>query len=257
MQKILHSQWFPTVVTIAVLLALWHFGVAFFKIPPYLIPSLGSVLDVFGAHAPLLLKETLVTSQELIGGFLLAVVTAVPLALLMAYSRLVERVAGPLVVITQSIPKVALAPLLLVWFGFGMFPKILMAAVIAFFPMLISTVVGFKAIEPDVLALARSMGASGFKVFWMIRLPSALPSIFGGLKLAITFATIGAILGEFIAGDRGLGYLIQSASGSQRTDVLFAGVIVISLLSVALYYLVEIAERRFIFWHQSQVPTVG
>ncbi|RYG34565.1 MAG: ABC transporter permease [Burkholderiales bacterium] len=257
MEKILQSQWFPTVVTLGILLLVWHFGVLWFKVPPYLIPSLGSVLEVFTSHGSLLAKETLVTTKELVGGFLLAVLTSVPLALLMAYSRVAERIVSPLVVITQAIPKVALAPLLLVWFGFGMFPKVLMAAVIAFFPMLVSTVVGFKAIEPDVLALSRSMGASAFKVFWMIRLPSALPSIFGGLKLAITFATIGAILGEFIAGDRGLGYLIQSASGSQRTDVLFAGVIVISLLSVILYYLVEMAERRFIFWHQSQALPVS
>ncbi len=253
--RLFESQWFSTLVTLAVLLLIWHFGVMLFKVPPYLIPSVSSVWEVFSAHSPLLIKETLVTSKELIGGFLLAVTTAIPLALCMAYSRSFERLVSPLIVISQAIPKVALAPLLLVWFGFGMFPKILMAAVIAFFPMLISAVVGFKAIEPEVLALSRSMGASPLKVFWMIRLPSALPSIFGGLKLAITFATIGAILGEFIAGDRGLGYLIQSASGSQRTDVLFAGVIVISLLSVGLYYLVEIAERRFIFWHQSQAVT--
>jgi len=203
-------------------------------------------------HTGLIAGHTFVTLRELIGGFGLAVLTAVPLALAMSYSRTFESLISPFIVITQAIPKVALAPLLLVWFGFGMFPKVLMAAVIAFFPMLISTVTGFKAIEPDVLALSRSMGASPFKVFWMIRLPSALPSIFGGLKLAITFATIGAIIGEFIAGDGGLGYLIQSASGSQRMDVMFVGIIVISVLTVALYYTVEAAERHFIFWHQSQ-----
>lgn len=250
--RIFESQWFSTLVTLAVMLLVWHISVAYFGVPSYLIPSLASVWEVFTKHSDMLLTDTWVTMRELIGGFVLAILTAVPLALLMAYSRRFEALISPLVVIMQAVPKVALAPLLLVWFGFGMFPKILMAAVIAFFPMLISTVTGFKAIDPDVLALSRSMGASPLKVFWRIRLPSALPSIFGGLKLAITFATIGAIIGEFIAGDRGLGYLIQSASGSQRMDVLFAGIIVISGLTVALYYAVEVVERKMIFWHQSQ-----
>lgn len=250
--KVLESEMFAALLTLAALFALWHVSVTYMGVPLYLVPSLPSVWSVFAQHSTLLLTETFVTTRELIGGFILAVVTAIPLALFMAYSRVFERLFSPLIVILQAIPKVALAPLLLVWFGFGMFPKVLMAAVIAFFPMLISAVTGFKAIEPEVLSLSRSMGASAFKVFWMIRLPSALPSIFGGLKLAITFATIGAIIGEFIAGDRGLGYLIQSASGSQRLDVLFAGIIVISVLTVALYYAVEVAERYFIFWHQSQ-----
>lgn len=250
--RVLESQLFASILTVCSLLAFWHVSVAYLGVPLYLVPSLSSVWDVFAQHFGLLATETLVTTRELIGGFIVAVGTAVPLALFMAYSRVFERLVSPLIVILQAIPKVALAPLLLVWFGFGMFPKVLMAAVIAFFPMLISAVIGFKALEPDVLALSRSMGASAFKVFWMIRLPSALPSIFGGLKLAITFATIGAIVGEFLAGDRGLGYMIQSASGSQRLDVLFAGIIVISVLTVPLYYAVEAAERYFIFWHQSQ-----
>lgn len=250
--RIFESQIFSTLVALCGILLLWHISVTYGGVPSYLIPPLSDVWIVMGEHSGLILKETLITTKELLGGFVLAVVTAVPIALAMTYSRVFEAISSPLIVISQAVPKVALAPLMLVWFGFGMFPKILMAAIIAFFPMLISSVTGFKAIEPDVLALSRSMGASGWKVFWMIRLPSALPSIFGGLKLTITFATIGAIIGEFIAGDQGLGYLIQNASGSQRLDVLFAGLIVISTLTVALYYLVELAERHFIFWHQSQ-----
>jgi NitT/TauT family transport system permease protein len=253
--KLLESQLFASILTLCTLLILWHASVTYLAVPRYVIPSLPSVWDVFVQHPGLLLTETLVTTRELVGGFVLAVGTAVPLALFMTYSRVFERFISPLIVILQAIPKVALAPLLLVWFGFGMFPKVLMAGVIAFFPMLISAVTGFKAIDPDVVALSRSIGASAFKVFWMIRVPSALPNLFGGLKLAITFASIGAIIGELLAGDRGLGYMIQSASGSQRLDVLFAGIIVISVLTVALYYVTEVAERYFIFWHQSQEIT--
>lgn len=250
--RLFESQWASALLTLAIVLGVWEIAVRYFEVPSYLIPSLESVFDVMVKHHAMLLSETIVTTRELIGGFVLAIVCAVPMALCMTYSRVFENLVSPAVIVFQALPKVALAPLLLVWFGFGEFPKILMAAVIAFFPMLISTLVGFKAIEPDVLALSRSMGASELKVFWKIRLPSALPSIFGGLKMAITFATIGAIIGEFIAGDRGLGYLIQSASGAQRMDVLFAGLIIISFLSLLLYYAVELTERRLIFWHQSQ-----
>lgn len=250
--RIFESQWVSTLITLLLIVLIWYVSVNYFGVPAYLIPPLPSVVDVFSTHGAMLTKEALVTSRELLGGFVLAVITAVPVALCMAYSRSFETLINPLILILQAIPKVALAPLLLVWFGFGVFPKVLMAAIIAFFPMLISTVTGFKAIEPDVIALARSMGASSLKVFWRIRLPSALPSVFGGLKLAITFATIGAIIGEFIAGDRGLGYLIQSASGMQRMDVLFAGIIVISALTITLYHAVETVERKLIFWHHSQ-----
>ena len=159
---------------------------------------------------------------------------------------------SPLIVISQAVPKIALAPLLLVWFGFGEMPKVIMAALIAFFPILISALTGFKLLEPEVMSLARSMGASQWKSFWKIRLPSALPNIFSGLKLAITFSVVGAVIGEFLAGDKGLAYLIQSASGAQRMDMLFADVIIISVLSLLLYYIVQATERRLTFWHQSQ-----
>jgi NitT/TauT family transport system permease protein len=255
--RILETNWFPFIVTFAGILLAWQLATSVFGVPKYLIPPPASVWEVLVTHHQLLAANTLVTFRELVGGFILAVGLAVPLALLISYSRIFESFVNPLVVISQALPKIAIAPLLLVWFGFGEFPKILMAALIAFFPMLISATTGFKGIEPDVISLAKSTGASELRIFWKIRLPSALPAIFGGLKLAITFAVIGAIIGEFLSGDQGLGYLIQSASGAQRTDVLFAALIIISVVSVALFYAVEFAERRLIFWHQSQIGVVS
>jgi len=236
--------------------AAWQVSTTVLGVPRYLIPTPESVGAILLKHPGMFAANTLVTFRELIGGFALAIALAVPLALFISYSRIFERFVNPLIVISQALPKVAIAPLLLVWFGFGEFPKILMAALIAFFPMLISATTGFKGIEPDVVALAKQTGASEWRIFWKIRLPSALPAMFGGLKLAITFAVIGAIIGEFLSGDRGLGYLIQSASGAQRTDMLFAALIIISCLSVSLFYLVELAERKLIFWHQSQIRVI-
>lgn len=255
--RILESNWLPSIIVFVTIGAAWHVSTAFLGVPKYLIPSPESVWKILAQHPEMFAANTLVTFRELMLGFFLSVALAVPLALFISYSRTFESFVNPIIVISQALPKIAIAPLLLVWFGFGEFPKVLMAALIAFFPMLVSATTGFKGIEPDVVSLARSTGASELRVFWKIRLPSALPAMFGGLKLAITFAVIGAIIGEFLSGDYGLGYLIQSASGAQRTDMLFAALIIISLVSVALFYAVEFAERKLISWHQSQIGIVS
>lgn len=234
-------------------LLVWQLATSFFAVPAYLVPAPMDVIAVLREHPGLFVEATVVTMREVVGGLALAVGTALPLALFISYSRTFENLVNPLIIISQALPKIAIAPLLLVWFGFGELSKVLMAALIAFFPLLISAVTGFKSIEPEVLGLMRSMGASALRSFWKIRVPTALPNIIAGLKLAITFALIGAIIGEFISGDKGLGYLIQSASGAQRTDVVFAGLLVISVISLIMFYGVEAAERRLIFWHQSQI----
>ncbi|MCO5070259.1 MAG: ABC transporter permease [Rhizobiaceae bacterium] len=252
LHRVVNSQVFGVVATLIVIFIVWEMSITFLGVPTYVLPSIITVAEVLLKHPGMFLSETLVTTRELLLGFAVAVGLSMPIALAMAYSRIFEGLVSPLIVISQAVPKIALAPLLLVWFGFGEMPKVIMAALIAFFPMLISALTGFKALEPEVMSLARSMGASQWKIFWKIRLPSALPNIFSGLKLAITFSVIGAVIGEFLAGDKGLGYLIQSASGAQRMDMLFAGVIIISVLSLLLYYIVQAIERRLIFWHQSQ-----
>jgi NitT/TauT family transport system permease protein len=149
----------------------------------------------------------------------------------------------PLLVSSQAMPKVAVAPLFLVWFGFGLLPKVLIAFLIAFFPIVISTVVGLAAIEQEKIHLARSMGLGTVATFFKIRLPSALPSVFGGLKISITLAVVGAVVGEFVGGDAGLGYLLMVANGNIDTPLLFAGLIALTVQGVALYFLVELAER--------------
>jgi NitT/TauT family transport system permease protein len=146
-------------------------------------------------------------------------------------------------------PKVAVAPLFLVWFGFGLLPKVLIAFLIAFFPVVISTAVGLASIEPEKIYLARSMGFGATATFFKFRLPNALPAIFGGLKISITLAVVGAVVGEFVGGDAGLGYLLMVANGSMDTRLLFAGIVALTVLGVVLFLLVELAERLAIPRH--------
>jgi NitT/TauT family transport system permease protein len=253
LRKVYESSWFAMSVTLIGILLVWYLATEISKVPAYLLPKPVAVAIAFTSNWHMLLQETWATFREVIGGFAISIAVAIPLALLVVYSQAAERFINPLLIVSQAVPKIAIAPLFLVWFGFGEFPKMLIAALIAFFPMLISATVGLKSIDPEMLNLARAMGASATKTFWKVRLPIALPNFFAGFKLAITFSVIGAVVGEFVGGDHGVGYLIQLASGSQRTDLLFAGLILLSAMGLALFYVVEAFERKFVFWHHSQI----
>jgi NitT/TauT family transport system permease protein len=193
-------------------------------------------------HSSLLAKHGWVTTIEIVLGFLMSIAVGVPLAFGIFMWPAFSRSILPLLISSQAIPKVAVAPLLLVWFGFGLLPKVLIAFLIAFFPVVISTAVGLASIEQEKIHLARSMGFGATATFFKIRLPNALPSIFAGLKISITLAVVGAVVGEFVGGDAGLGYLLMVANGSMDTTLLFAGLIALTIQGVALYMLVELAE---------------
>ena len=182
-------------------------------------------------------------------GFALSIVIGIPLALAIFLWPAFSRSILPLLVSSQAMPKVAVAPLFLVWFGFGLLPKVLIAFLIAFFPVVINTAVGLASIEPEKIYLARSMGFGATATFFKIRLPNALPAIFGGLKISITLAVVGAVVGEFVGGDAGLGYLLMVANGSMDTQLLFAGIVALTVLGVALFLLIEFAERLAIPRH--------
>jgi NitT/TauT family transport system permease protein len=237
----LQSYVYPTVV-IVVLLVIWQVVTVVFSVPRYLLPSPLHVGEQIADQAYLLTVHGLVTLSEILMGFALSVVVAVPLAVVMTYSRTIERALYPLLVGSQTIPKVALAPLFMVWLGFGLAPKILMTFMIAFFPIVIGAVIGLVTIELELIYVARSMGASNWQLFWKVRLPYALPSLFGGLKVAITLAVVGAIVAEFVGADKGLGYIIQVANGHLETPMLLAAVVIISVIGIALYLIVEQCE---------------
>ena len=250
-QRLLYAPWSRPVLLILVLLVLWDLAIRIFKIPPYLIPAPEAVIRAFLREWPRLLGESLVTTWATLGGFALSIAFGIPMALAIAYSRTVESFLYPLLVFSQSIPKVAIAPLFVVWFGFGIIPKVIAAFLLGFFPVVVSTVVGFKSVEPDMVDLARSMKATKLQTFARISLPQALPHIFAGLKVSVTLAVVGAVVGEFVGSNSGIGYVLQIANGNFDLPLMFAALVVLSMIGVILFVAVDIVERLLIPWHAS------
>jgi len=237
-----------------VVFALWELGARAGVFPAYVLPAPSAILARLVGTAGLLWTHMLVTAAEIAVGFVLALVIGVMLAAAITFIPFVERAIYPWLVVIQVIPKVALGPLLIIWLGFGFFPKVLISFLLAFFPIMIDTMVGMKSVERDAIFLMQSMGATNRSIFWQLRLPHALPHLFGSLKVAITLATVGAIVGEFIGADRGLGYILIFANGGMDTTLMFAALVWISALALAYYALVAWAERFFLRWHVSQRP---
>jgi NitT/TauT family transport system permease protein len=237
---------------IVVLIIGWDLGIRLFKIPPYLVPPPLQVVQQLVREWPMLWRESLPTLYATLGGFVASAVVGVPIAMWISYSRLVESFVYPLLVFSQSVPKVAIAPLFVVWFGFGVVPKVIAAFLLGFFPVIVATVQGFKSVEADVIDLARSMGASPLKIFLKFRLPQAMPAIFSGLKVSVTLAVVGAVVGEFVGSNSGLGYVLQKANGTFDLPLMFAALVILSMIGVLLFLLIELIERWALPWHASQ-----
>jgi NitT/TauT family transport system permease protein len=241
-----------TLLSFAIVFVAWELTVRLFALPEYLLPGPEPVFVALAQNMRTLVAQSLWTAGTVLAGFVVAAAVAVPLAMLIVISPVLERLLYPPMVATQSIPKIALAPLFIVWFGFGVAPKVAVAFLIAFFPIVIDTIVGLRSIDPAMIQLARSMGAPPRRIFLKLRLPHALPMIFGGLKVASALAVVGALTGEFVGSDRGLGYLLVQASGNLNTALLFATLVILSAMAMAFFYLVEMLERIAIPWHASQ-----
>jgi NitT/TauT family transport system permease protein len=227
----------------AALVVIWEAAARLFLIPPFLLPAPSAIAQAMGANAAVLLKNSVGTTLEIVLGFALSVAVGVPLALAIFLWKPFARAVYPVLVSSQAVPKVAVAPLFLVWFGFGLLPKVLIAFLIAFFPVVINTAVGLAAIEREKIYLAQSMGFGPAATFFKIQLPNALPSIFAGLKISITLAVVGAVVGEFVGGQGGLGYLLLIANGNMDTALLFAGIVALTVLGVVLFALIGLVER--------------
>jgi NitT/TauT family transport system permease protein len=243
----------PVLAIFVVVFALWEVGVRALDVPDYILPSPSVIAAKIVVAWHLLLINGLVTLQEILLGFSLSVVIAIPLAVAVVYSRIFERVAFPFMVSLQTIPKVALAPILVIWLGYGIMPKVMVAFLISFFPIVINSVIGMRSAEKEMIYLVQSMGAGELTTFLKIRLPKALPAIFGGLKVGMGQAVVGATVGEFIAAERGLGYLQLISQVRLDTPLLFAAVVVLSLLGVLLFNAVALIERIALPW--SRVAT--
>lgn len=233
---------YPLLVA-AGLLVTWEVGIRTFSVPEYLFPTPSAIIATTVKNWNLLLNGTWITTIEILLGYFASIVIGVPLALAIFHWPVFAKSIYPLLISTQAMPKVAVAPLLVVWFGFGLLPKVLIAFLIAFFPIVINTIVGLASLEREKIHLAQSMGLSRLDTFRLIRLPHALPSLFAGLKISITLAVVGAVVGEFVGGDGGLGYQLMVANGAMDTPLLFAGIVVLTILGLVLFWMVEAAER--------------
>jgi NitT/TauT family transport system permease protein len=251
-RRVLYSSWARPVILIALLIVLWQLAIVVFRIPPYLIPAPLAVVKQLVKQWPELIQQASFTTYATLGGFALSIAFGIPMALLIAYSRTVESFVYPLLVFSQSVPKVAIAPLFVVWFGFGIIPKVIAAFMLGFFPIVVSTVVGFKSVDRDMIDLARSMKASKLQIFRRISLPQALPSVFAGLKVSVTLAVVGAVVGEFVGSNSGIGYVLQIANGNFDLPLMFAALTILSLIGVLLFAAVDLVERFMIPWHASQ-----
>lgn len=241
-----------TILAIIVGLVLWELLVVIAEIKEYILPAPSVVARELVDQATNIFNHSLVTAWEIILGFLLSVLVGIPLGMGIYYFKFLDRIFYPFLVASQTIPKIAIAPLLVIWFGFGLAPKIIVSFLIAFFPIVIDTVVGLKGTQPEMIYLVRSMGANRLQTFLKISLPNALPNIFGGLKVAITLAVVGAVVGEFIAADEGLGYLLVVANGYLDTPLMFAGIIALSALGILFFFIIEILERVMIPWRSDE-----
>src|SRR6202048_2689562 len=238
----------PVLCVFAAIFAGWELAVRTLGIPDFILPSPSVIVVKIFVSWQLLLVNAFVTLEEILLGFALSVLIAVPLAVAVVYSRIFERVAFPFLVSLQTIPKVALAPILVIWLGYGIMPKVMVAFLISFFPIVINSVIGMRSAEKEMIYLVQSMGASELTTFLKIRLPKALPSIFGGLKVGMGQAGGGARVGEFIAGESGLGYLQLISHVRLDTPLLFAAVVVLSMLGVLLFNVVGWIERLALSW---------
>ena len=236
------SRWAGPILVHALVIALWQLVADHGGLPQYILPSPTETLATLFEPRNRWIENTLVTATEIFGGFLLAVVIGVGIALLFSWSRLTLMLLMPLLVSLNMIPKVALGPLIIVWFGYGMGTNTAIAFAICFFPIVITTARGLSEIEPELLYLARTVNASKWQIFRKIQFPGALPYIFSGMKVSAVLAVAGAVVGEFIGSEKGLGYLMLQVQINLDTATMFMAVLMITLIGVVLYGAVALLE---------------
>ena len=242
------SRFVPALGLFIAVLVVWEGVSRIFKLPEFVLPAPTAIFAVLIAHQRDLGYAAYVTAREVLYGFLFSAVIGAAVALVTARFAAFGRALYPLVVLFQTVPKVALAPLFILWFGFDLAPKVVLIVVIAFFPVAINMMVGLQNVDPNLIALMRSVGASRNEILMRIQIPNSLPYLMAGLKVAVTLAVIGAIVGEFAGAQAGLGYMIQFASTQMQTSLVFAALVEVSVLGMLFYYVIEWIERRYVDW---------
>jgi len=250
--RALNAAWVRPFLFLIFIVVAWDLAIRIFKIPAYQVPAPADVVAVLWSDWPELLRQAWPTTYATLLGFLLSAAFGIPVAMLIAGSRTIESYIYPLLVFSQSVPKVAIAPLFVVWFGFGIIPKVIAAFLLGFFPVVVSAVQGFKSVDLDMIDLARAMQGSRFQVFCAVNLPHAMPAIFSGLKVSVTLAVVGAVVGEFVGSNSGIGYVMQRSIGTFDLPTMFAALVILALLGVILFWIVDCIERLVIPWHVSR-----
>lgn len=241
----------PPVLLTVVLLAVWQCATWLWRIEAYLLPSPTGIIRAGVQARGLLSSHIQQTLRETLLGFALALLSGLLLALAIDLSSFLRRALYPLLVVSQTIPIMALAPLLVIWLGYTIWPKIIVVALVCFFPIVVTAADGLRSTDPDLLALLQAMGATRRQVFFKVRVPWALPSVFSGIRIAVTYSVIGAIIGEWVGASKGLGVFMLRASNSFRTDWVFAAIAISSLLSILLFLTVAVIERLALPWYYS------
>ena len=239
-------------LTFVAIVVLWWAAVRGFKIPAYLLPGPEAVFARVFADFPMLWDHAKVTLTEILLGFLLTVVTAIPLGLVIALSLLAKQIVYPPIMLMQLVPKIAVAPLFLVWLGFGIESKVLLTVLMTFFPLLLASISGFQILDTRLLYLTQSMGASRWQTFRYLRVPSALPVIFSGIKTSATIAATAAIVAEFVGANKGLGYVLLRSTSTMDIELTFAVLVMLTVIGIAINYLVEFSEWSMTPWQRAK-----
>lgn len=243
----------PPVAAVLLAATIWQVVVDARQVPTYIIPTplgvMGRLLNDFGFFA----REGAFTLAEAMSGFVIGCFVALVAAVFMAHSRFLERSILPLAILIKVTPIVAVAPLFVIWFGFGVTPKILIAALITFFPTLVNGVTGFRSVDQGALDFLRSLNASDREVFFKLRLPSAMPYLFAAFRVSIPLSVIGAVVGEWFSANRGLGSVIMVANSNLDTTTLFGAVFTLAFIGISLTILVAVLEKNVLFWHESSI----
>jgi len=248
-----HASWIATPLILIAIVAIWEAYVRVFDVSPFVLPPPGAVWD----SIVILLSEQKtywnlwVTLYETVAGFVIAVFIGILLGAFLGKIRWLERTLNPLIVGLQVMPKVALIPLFIVWFGFGMTSKIVLAAVLAFFPIMTNTILGIKSVERGHCDVMLALNASRWSTFWEVELPNALPFILTGMEVGIVLATIGAIVGEYLGGSEGLGYMAVATLNAFDVNGMFAVILILTALGLVLYFLVVFLRRFVTPWHEA------
>jgi len=243
------ARWLPPAGLILAFLALWQLAVAIWDVQPYILPSPAAIARAGYEARAILAPHVLQTAQETLWGFVLALGVGLALGFVIDRWGVARSALYPLLIASQTIPIIAIAPLLIIWFGYGIWPKVIVVGLVCFFPIVVSTADGLRSADPELIELLRTMGATPNQVLTKVRLPGALPIVFSGVRIAITYSVVGAILGEWVGASRGLGVFMLRATNSFRTDWVFASIAITSLISVALFGLVAAAERLALPWY--------